>query len=136
VLKSEVSTLGYPRAALLAFGVAVMAYNVLAVMLAAVESQHRLEAEEVSTYYVANEVKATYLGMMIALPEKHWSGFESQTDEELGQELLRLASQVKPAKLRKHPRGAKKKGKKGYAPRREVERHVATERVLRGDEST
>lgn len=136
VLKSEVKTLGYPRAALLAFGVAVMAYNVLAVMLAAVETEHRLESAELSSYYVADEVKATYGGMMIAIPEKLWRSFESQTDEELGKELLRLASHVKPSKLRKHPRGPKKKEKKGYAPRREVDRHVSTARVLRGDEST
>ncbi|WP_284666645.1 IS4 family transposase [Myxococcus sp. SDU36] len=70
VLKSEVSTLGYPRAALLAFGLAVMAYNVLAVMLAAVETEHRLKPAEVSSYYVADEVKATYGGMMMAIPEK------------------------------------------------------------------
>ncbi|HLM45468.1 MAG TPA: transposase [Myxococcaceae bacterium] len=136
VLKSEVSTLGYPRAALLAFGVAVMAYNVLAVMLAAVAAEHRLEPTGLSSYYVADEVKATYGGMMIAIPEKLWRGFESETDEELGKQLRRLASHVKPAKLRKHPRGPKKKVKKGYAPRREVDRHVSTARVLRGDEKT
>jgi IS4 transposase len=136
VLKSEVSTLGYPRAALLAFGVAVMAYNVLAVMLAAVATEHRLEPTGLSSYYVADEVKATYGGMMIAIPEKLWRGFESETDEELGKQLRRLASHVKPAKLRKHPRGPKKKVKKGYAPRQEVDRHVSTARVLRGDENT
>jgi IS4 transposase len=136
VLKSEVKTLGYPRAALLAFGVSVMAYNVLAVMLAAVETEHRLKATEVSSYYVADEVKATYGGMMIAIPESLWRGFESQTDKDLGKELLRLASHVKPSKLRKQPRGPKKKEKKGYAPRREVDRHVSTARVLRGDEKT
>jgi hypothetical protein len=42
VLKSEVSTLGYPRAALLAFGVAVMAYNTLAVMLAATRNLNKV----------------------------------------------------------------------------------------------
>lgn len=136
VLKSEVKTLGYPRAALLAFGVAVMAYNVLAVMLAAVASEHRLEATELSSYYVADEVKATYGGMMIAIPEKLWRSFAPQTDEELGKTLLGLASHVRPSKLRKPPRGPKKKVKKGYAARREVGRHVSTARVLRGDEKT
>jgi IS4 transposase len=36
VLHSEVQTLGHPRAALFAFGVPVMAYNVLAVLQSAV----------------------------------------------------------------------------------------------------
>jgi hypothetical protein len=35
VLNSEIRTLGYPRAALLAFSIAVLAYNVLAVLQAA-----------------------------------------------------------------------------------------------------
>jgi IS4 transposase len=136
VLHSEVSTLGHPRAALLAFGVAVMAYNVLAVLLAAVEAEHDLKGMEVSSYYVAGEVKATYGGMMIAIPEKDWRGFDSQTEKELSQTLREMARQVNPKKLRKHPRGAKKKAAKGYAPRREVDRHVSTARVLRGEEST
>jgi hypothetical protein len=91
---------------------------------------------EVSSYYVAGEVKATYGGMMIAIPEKDWRGFDSQTEEELSQSLRRMARQVNPKKLRKHPRGAKKTAGKGYAPRREVDRHVSTARVLRGEEST
>lgn len=87
-----------------------MAYNVLAVMLAAVETEHRLKATEVSSYYVADEVKATYGGMMIAIAEPLWRGFESQTDEELGKELLRLASHVKPSKLRKASPRAEEEG--------------------------
>lgn len=39
-LHSEVHSLGYPRAALLAFGVAVLAYNVLSVLKAAVQAEH------------------------------------------------------------------------------------------------
>jgi IS4 transposase len=39
-LKSEVRTLGKPRAALLAFGTAVVAYNVLSVLQSAVEAAH------------------------------------------------------------------------------------------------
>jgi IS4 transposase len=65
VLKSEVRSLGRPRAALLAFGVAVLAYNVLSVVKSAVEASHDLEAAnmQVSTYYIATEVKFAYGGM-------------------------------------------------------------------------
>ena len=136
VLKSKVCSLSHPRAALLAFGVTVMAYNMLAVLLAAVEIEHPLQAMEVSFYYVAGEVKATYSGMMIAIPEKVWEIFESQTDRESSQTLLQMARQVKPAKLRKHRRRPKKKVRKGYAPVEQVRRHVSTARVLRGEEST
>lgn len=40
VLCSEVASLGEPRAALLAFGVAVLAYNLLAMLQAAVRTVH------------------------------------------------------------------------------------------------
>jgi IS4 transposase len=43
---------------------------------------------------------------------------------------------VNPARLRKHPRKPKKKTKKGYVSGDGARRHVATARVLRGDEST
>jgi len=85
---------------------------------------------------VAGEVRATYSGMMIAIPAKAWETFESQTDAELSQTLLQMARQVKPAKLRKHRRGPKKKVTKGYVPAEQVRRHVSTARVLRGEEST
>ena len=44
VLNSEISSLGHPRAALLAFGVAVLAYNVLAVLPQVVSAKHELQA--------------------------------------------------------------------------------------------
>lgn len=137
VLHSEVSTLGYPRAALLAFGVAVMAYNVLAVLQAAVEAEHQLAASnmQVSSYYIAGEVKAAYGGMMIALPEPVWAQFETQSALELSDTLRQLAARLNPKKLRKHLRGPKKKVKKGYVPAEQARRHVSTARVLRGEES-
>ena len=30
--------------------------------------------EEVSLYYIANEITTTYHGMMIAIPEPEWDG--------------------------------------------------------------
>ena len=138
VFQSEVARLGNPRAALLAFGVACMTYNILAVLQAAVETEHRLDAAnfQVSSYYIANEVRSTYSGMMIAVPEVKWEEFESQSAPELSRTLLRMAANVNPARLRKHPRKHKKKAKKGYVSGAEARRHVSTARVLRGQEST
>lgn len=138
VLHSEVRTLGHPRAALLALGVAVMAYNVLAVLQAAVEAEHELAASglEVSSYYVAGEVKATYGGMMIAIPASNWEPFEAQSAFELSHTLRQMAARVNPAQLRKHPRAPKKKIRKGYVPGEVARKHVATARVLRGQKLT
>jgi IS4 transposase len=138
VFQSEVAGLGNPRAALLAFGVACMTYNILAVLQSAVETEHRLDAAsfQVSSFYIADEVRTTYSGMMIAVPEKEWDQFESQSATELSRTLLRMAANVNPARLRKHPRKPKKKTKKGYVSGDVARRHVATARVLRGQEST
>jgi IS4 transposase len=132
VLKSEVRTLGYPRAALLAFSTAVVAYNVLAVIQAAVEAQHDLAAAhiELSSYFVAGDVKMYYAGMMVALPPSIWTKFETGEPAELSLALRRVAAHVDPRTLRKHPRKPKPKVKKGYAPRAAVQRQVATARVL------
>jgi IS4 transposase len=136
VLESEVRSLGRPRAALLAFGVAVLAYNVLSVVKSAVEASHDLEAAkiQVSTYYIAAEVKFAYGGMMAMGEPEEWSEQEAQSAEQLSQSLLELAKRVRPSTLRKHPRAAKKKVKKGYVSGAEARKHVATARVLKGED--
>jgi IS4 transposase len=133
ILKSEVRTLGYPRAALLGFATAVLAYNVLATIQAAVGAAHDLPAAgiELSSYFVAGDVKAYYGGMMVAVPSATWATFEATSDADLSHELRRIAAHVDPRALRKHPRKPKPKVKKGYAPGASVRRHVATARVLR-----
>jgi hypothetical protein len=139
VLQSEVKSLGHPRAALLAFGVAVMAYNVLSVLQTVIEACHQLPGTglEISTYYIASEVQSNYGGMMIAVPPKVWEEYDLQSPQELSDTLLRLAEQVVPKTLRKHKRAPnKKKAKKGYVPGEVARRHVATARVLKGEKIT
>lgn len=55
----------------------VIAYNVLVVVLAALRAVYGAEKidTEVSGYYLANELKGTYRGMVIALPPKEWAVF-------------------------------------------------------------
>jgi IS4 transposase len=134
VLESEVRSLGRPRAALLAFGVAVLAYNVLSVVKSAVEASHDLDAAnmQVSTYYIATEVKFAYGGMMMVVEPEDWREKEPKSAEQLSETLLELAKKVRLSTLRKHPRAAKKKVKKGYVPGKVARKHVATARVLKG----
>jgi IS4 transposase len=133
VLCSEVASLGQPRAALLAFGVAVLAYNVLAVLQAAVRARHDLQASqiELSSYYFAAEIKAHYAGMMIAVAATAWQAYDALTVQQVGQVLMRIAAHADPVALRKHPRGPKPPKKKGYASASVARRHVATARVLK-----
>jgi IS4 transposase len=132
-LQSEIRTLGYPRAALFAFGLAVVAFNVLTVIEAAVAAAHDLQETgiEVSTYYVADDVRTDYRGMLIAIDPQVWSAFDVQSSTALAQTLRMIAAHVDPLTLRKHPRAPKPPKHKGYASAAAVRRRVATARVLR-----
>jgi IS4 transposase len=135
VLCSEVTSLGHPRAALLAFGVAVLAYNVLAVLEAAVKAKHDLQASdiELSSYYLATEVKTHYAGMMVAIAVAAWDAYDALPTPQLASTLLQVAERVDPRAMRKHPRGPKKPKKKGYVDGAIARRHVATARILNGE---
>jgi hypothetical protein len=132
-LKSEIRTLGQPRAALLAFGTAVVAYNVLAVIQAAIAAAHDLEAVgiAVSTFYVADDVRTDYRGMLIAIPAERWAKFDDLSPAALARRLVAVAANLDPRTVRKHPRAPKPKVERGYAPRGKVQRHVSTAKVLR-----
>ena len=81
----------------------------------------------------ALEVAELYRKRWKVEPED-WSEQEAQSAEQLSEALLELAKKVKPSTMRKHPRAAKKKVKKGYVPGKVARRHVATARVLKGEE--
>jgi IS4 transposase len=131
-LHGEVNTLGYPKAALFAFCVALVAYNVLSTLKAALRSVHGDEkiAEEVSGYYIADEIQMTRRGMMIAIPEDEWVVFHDLPPVELADVLVRLARSVSLPKLRKHPRGPKKAKPEKQSGAKI--KHVATAKILKG----
>ena len=86
-----------------------MSYNVLSVVKAALRSVHGVEAvEEVSGYYLADEIAGTHRGMMIAIPEEEWVVFAGLTASALGGILKGLAARVRLSTLRKHRRGPKR----------------------------
>lgn len=129
-LACEINTLGYPRAALFAFAVALVAYNVLSVVRAALRSVHGIETieQQVSTYYLADEIAGTYRGMMIALPPEQWHDFRTVTPTKLADCLKDLAARVKLSAFRKHPRGPKKPRAQRQSAKDKP--HVATSKLL------
>jgi IS4 transposase len=129
-LNGEVNTLGYPKAALLAFCVALVAYNVLSTLKAALRSVHGEEvvAEDVSGYYVADEIKRVHDGMMIAIPEDEWVVFHDLTAVELAGVLVELAAAVRLPKYQRHPRGPKKPQPKKQSGAKL--KHVSTAKIL------
>jgi IS4 transposase len=128
---SEINTLGYPKAALFGFCLALVAYNVLAVVLAALRGVHGQEKidHEVSLYYVANEIATTYTGMMIAIPEAEWGVFSTMTTPELAATLVALAQHVRLEAFRKSPTRAKKSRATPKQPPKEG--HVSTAKLLK-----
>lgn len=127
---SEINTLAYPKAALLGFCLALVASNLLAVVLAALRSVHGQEKvdEEVSLYYIANDLSTTYTGMMIAIPEAEWDVFARLSTPDMVATLLDLAQRVNLRAYRKSPRGPKKPRPKRDG--RSKPGHVSTAKLL------
>jgi hypothetical protein len=130
-LHSEINSLGYPKAALFGFCVALLAYNVLAVVKAAMRRVHGEEkiADEVSGYYLAGHLQRTYDGMTIAIPEDEWYIFQQMSTARFIQILQQLAGKVNLAKFRKHKRGPKKP--RPERTRNPKQPHVSTARLLK-----
>src|SRR5262247_3383260 len=127
---SEINTLGYPKAALFGFCLALVAYNLLAVVMAALRRVHgeKVVDEEVSLYYIANEITTTYHGMMIAIPEPEWDVFYAMSPADLAAILLGLAQKVRLQAIRKSPRRSQPVRVPGKKPTRKG--HVATAKLL------
>ena len=109
-LNSEINTLAYPKAALSGFCIALVAFNIYAVVMAALRAAHPEKDinEEVSEYYIAEEISTTYNGMMIGVPDEEWNIFRNGTVPEAGALLVELASRMDLSKFKKNKRGPKK----------------------------
>lgn len=128
-LTCEVKTLGYPRAAILAFSLAVVAYNAISCVKAALRAEYGIEAieEKMSGYYVNLEFRNAYCGMMFIIEEDDWAVFRRMTTEELAGVLSHLSKRVSLTKYPKRKRGPKKP----HPPRIDTgSPHVSTARLL------
>ena len=129
-LHCEQPRLVYPKAALFAFCVTVVAFNVLAVIQAALRVVHGTDKveNEVSLYQVTEEIRRTHAGMMIAIVPQEWLSFRSMSAVELANCLRELARHVALPKYKKAPT----RGKKPTRPRSHDPQHphVSTAKVL------
>jgi hypothetical protein len=130
MLRGEIDTLAYPGAALLGFAVALAAYNVMSTVQAALRATFGVEKvqEEVSGYYIANEVRATAEGVSIAFEPADWTVFQAMAPHTLAAEMLTWAKYVRLPKYKRHPRGPKKPVPK--RTRFADKTHVSTARLL------
>ena len=132
ILESEIDTLAYPKAALFGFAVGVAAYNVLSTVQGALRSVHGQEAvqEDVSMYYLGEELAGVYRGLQIAIPEALWEELSVMSSSAFAKWLKGIAKQTDLAKYKKQPRGPKQKQKKEKHDKHKP--HVSTARLLQG----
>lgn len=129
-LAGELETLGYPRAALFGFGIALASYNVLATVKASLRAAfgHATIEHDVSGYFLANEVRRLWDGLDLALDDDAWVPFRTMPTKAFARQLVAWAAHVKLATLRRHPRGPKKPVPK--RTRHKDKPHVSTARLL------
>jgi IS4 transposase len=133
-LTCEIDTLCYPSAALFVFCLALVAANAVAVLKAALRAAHGdEEADKLSGYYLALEIKQIHEGMMIALPPACWEIFCGMSAPTFAKVLKQIAGHVDLATYRKTPRGPKKPSPK--KSRYQNGGHVSTHQLLTNSES-
>jgi hypothetical protein len=147
-LTCEIASLGHPRAAILVFAVAVVCFNALQLLKAALrvrvaEEARTDAAREVapspaaepsaiadpwSTYYLAQTIASVWEGMRISLPDPLWNErFADLNHVELADRLRSLAQNVRLDDFRKRRRTNKP------SPRRPPPKpgsHASTARLL------
>jgi hypothetical protein len=129
-LRCEIDTLGYPGAALFGFAVAAVAYNLMAVVMAAlrVAQGHDHVERSVSSYYLANEIANMAESLETVLDPDDWAVFATVTMPAFVAWLVETAGCAPLRKYRKHPRGPKKPTpQRHHDPRKP---HVSVARLL------
>lgn len=129
-LNGEINALGYPKAALFAFCMGLVTFNLMSVIRASLRAAHGVEKvdEEVSLYRLCDEIAGTYRGQEIAVGQRYWTQtYAHLTAAEIAAALLRIALTIDLKRYKKHkrsPKVAKPKLTKKNRP------HISTARVL------
>lgn len=137
VLRCELNTLGYPEAALFGFCLAVVMYNALSTVMAALRVAHPEVAAprggvasqpRFSFYYLADEIAGVWRGMALVIPAPYWTKtFAHRTPTQMAKLLLRLARQGQIDPYLTNPVRVKKRKK-----RRIIQHggHISTYQIL------
>jgi len=129
-LACEVDTLGYPKAALFGFCVALVAYNVVALVKGAIRAAHGAAyvEEQLSMSYLTLEVAQVTTGMEIAVEAEAWEIFRQMSSAEFTTTLVTIAQRLDPQKYTKSKRGPKKPVPHKLSGKKQT--HVSTARIL------
>jgi hypothetical protein len=132
-LECEPNTLGYPKAALFAFCLAMVASNAMALLKASLRAAHDVkDVANMSHHYMATDIVEPIAGMLIVLPPKTWNIFRDMPAVELADTLRKIAGHVDPAYYRKAKRGPKKPPP--TKTRCKLGSHVSTHKLIQARE--
>ena len=100
-LRCEINTLGYPRAALFGFAVAVVVYNILAVIWAVLRVLHDEQTvdNELSSYHVADEMANMAESLTLIVDAEDWAVFRQPQCDGDGELVIGLCGQHPMAKI-------------------------------------
>jgi hypothetical protein len=131
-LDSEIDPLAYPKAALFGFAVGVAASNVLSTVQGALRCVHGRDQvqQDVSMYYLGEELAGVYRGLQIAIPEALWEELSLMSAAAFAKWLKGIAQHANLERYQKQPRGPKKQQKKEKHNKHKP--HVSTARLLAG----
>lgn len=130
VLRCEVETLGYPKAALFSFAIACVAYNAVIVGEWAVRVTHGIEQEDIlSKYSIVLEIKQCSEGLRLVLEDLDFRALLQMSLKQFVDQLLRIAEGVNLKRYKKSKRGPKKKVKQ--KPFNKDQPHLSTYRLLK-----
>jgi Transposase DDE domain len=130
LLHCEIPTLGYPRAALFAFCMSILAGNALAILKGHLRAVHGDEmVAELSTYALVNDVAEIYPGMMMAVPPPEWSFLRGCSVAQVAKLLTDLATKVPLERMLRCRRGPKRPRKTRKSSGNRIH-HVATKKLL------
>ena len=130
MLDGELNTMGYPRAALLGFGIALVSYNLISTTKSAMRAAFGAAKvdEEVSNYYIANEARVMREGLDVVTDPEDWEPFQTVSAETLAKDLIEFARNIRLPAFKRHKRGPKKP-----VPKRTKHTdspHISTARLL------
>jgi hypothetical protein len=107
-LQGEIESLGRPRAAPLMMCLAMVAANALAVVRQALRASHGIELEELSGYYLADELAGNYRAVDVLVRQATRARVAALQAAAFWAWCLGLAERVRPRAFEKHPRGEKR----------------------------
>lgn len=130
-LNAEIRTLCYPGAAGLCFSLALLLYNIMSLvrwlLLQHGQYSDRYQIEDISYYYIADEISRTQFTFDEVIRGEQWQVFATMPLSQFARFLKQTAQQASLARYRKHIRGpTKPKPKRRF----NGSRHVAVQKIL------